>query len=57
MKRLTIEQLLGVNKFVVDEGHPHIKVKKELCSRCQSKPCTLRVSREPLYHSERRIEF
>ena len=40
MKRLTIEQLLGVNKFVVDEGHPHIKVNKELCSRCQPKPCT-----------------
>ena len=40
MKRLTIEQLLGIDKFVVDDEFAHIKVNKEICSRCQPKPCT-----------------
>ncbi|MFZ0943943.1 MAG: ferredoxin family protein, partial [Syntrophobacteraceae bacterium] len=40
LKRLTIEQLLGVNKFVVDDEQAHIKVNKEICSACQPKPCT-----------------
>ena len=40
MKRLTIEQLLGVDKFAVDDEHAHIKVNKEICSACNPKPCT-----------------
>jgi ferredoxin like protein len=39
MKRLSIEQLLGVNKFVVDDDQAHIKVNKEQCRSCREKPC------------------
>ena len=48
MKRLTIEQLLGINKFVVDEGHPHIKVNKETLLPLSIQAMHVRVSREPL---------
>ncbi len=41
MKRLSIEQLLGLNKFVVDDDEAHIVVKKEICSSCRPKPCTV----------------
>ncbi len=40
MKRLSIEQLLGVNKFVVDDAGTHIKVNENICSTCREKPCT-----------------
>lgn len=40
MKRLTIEQLLGINKFAVDDEQAHIVLKKEVCASCQAKPCT-----------------
>jgi ferredoxin like protein len=40
LKRYTVEQLLGVNKFVVDDENAHIKVNKEICSTCSPKPCT-----------------
>ncbi|GBF34923.1 ferredoxin-like protein [Desulfocucumis palustris] len=40
MKRLTIEQLLGINKFAVDDDQAHIIVKKEICALCLNKPCT-----------------
>ncbi len=41
MKRLSIEQLLGLNKFVVDDEEAHITVNKQICSTCRSKPCTV----------------
>ena len=41
MKRLSIEQLLGLNKFVLDEDEAHIIVNKKICSSCRPKPCTL----------------
>ncbi len=40
MKRLSIEQLLGLDKFVVDDQEAHIRVNKEICSTCRTKPCT-----------------
>ncbi|MEL7565321.1 MAG: ferredoxin family protein [Dehalobacterium sp.] len=39
MKRMGIEEKLGSNKFVVDDGNPHIKVNKEICQTCSGKPC------------------
>jgi ferredoxin like protein len=40
MKRMSIEQLLGLNKFIVDDEEAHIVLKKEICATCQGKPCT-----------------
>jgi ferredoxin like protein len=37
---MTIEQLLGINKFAVDDEQAHIVLKKEVCASCQTKPCT-----------------
>ena len=39
IKRLTPEDLEALNKFNVDEGHPHIIVDKTICARCTGKPC------------------
>lgn len=41
MKAMGIEEKLGVNKFVVDDGNPHIKVNKEICKTCESKTCLI----------------
>lgn len=35
------EELLGLNKFVVDEEEPHILIDKEICATCAEKPCTV----------------
>ncbi len=40
MKRLTVEQLLGSDKFLVDDDHAHIKVNRDVCRDCRGKPCT-----------------
>lgn len=40
MKRLSIEQLLGIDKFAVDGDEAHIVLDEAVCSRCSSKPCT-----------------
>ncbi len=40
MKRLSIEQLLAVNKFNVDGDEAHITLNKENCASCTGKPCT-----------------
>ena len=40
MKRLSIEQLLGIDKFAVDDDEAHIVLDKSVCARCQPKPCT-----------------
>ncbi len=40
MKRLSIEQLLGLNKFAVDDAEAHIVLDKAKCALCQPKPCT-----------------
>jgi len=41
MKAMGIEEKLGVNKFVVDDGNPHIKINKEICKTCEVKPCLI----------------
>jgi len=40
MKRMSIEQLLGINKFAVDDAEAHIVLKKDICATCADKPCT-----------------
>lgn len=40
LKRLSVEQLLGFNKFAVDDEEAHIVLNKEICSSCKNKPCT-----------------
>ena len=39
IKRQSPEELLGLNKFSVDEGHPHIILDKAICAKCEDKPC------------------
>ncbi len=39
MKRLGIEQLLGVNKYAVDNEEAHIVLNKKICAACEDKPC------------------
>lgn len=44
MERYSPEQLLGLDKFNVDEQEPHIVLDKALCSTCQNKPCLVTCS-------------
>ncbi len=41
MNRLAINEKLAVNKYILDEGHSHIKMlNEEVCNHeCQLKPC------------------
>jgi ferredoxin like protein len=39
IKRQSPEELLGLNKFSVDEGQPHIILDKAICAKCADKPC------------------
>lgn len=39
VKKLSPEELLGINKFVVDEEEPHIVLDKAMCANCKEKPC------------------
>lgn len=39
IKRQSAEELLGLNKFMVDEEEPHIVLDKAICARCVEKPC------------------
>ena len=48
IKRQKTEELLGNDKFNVDEQHAHIVLDKEKCAKCTSKPCT-RVCPAGLY--------
>ena len=39
MKRLNLQQLLAVNKFLVDDEEHHITLHPEICAACSAKPC------------------
>ena len=39
IKKLSPEELLGINKFEVDEEEAHIVLDKTICAKCQDKPC------------------
>ncbi len=41
VKPLEAAELLGLNRFNVDEEEPHIVLDKEICRRCVEKPCLL----------------
>ncbi len=34
-------ELLSLNKFNVDEEQAHIMLNKDICAKCQDKPCLL----------------
>lgn len=39
IKMMSAPELLGLNKFNVDEEEAHIVLDKEICDRCVEKPC------------------
>ena len=39
VKKLSPEELLGLNKFAVDEEEPHIVLDKSICAGCKEKTC------------------
>ncbi|MGI6486775.1 MAG: ferredoxin family protein [Syntrophothermaceae bacterium] len=39
MKRLTVEEMLAFNKYVVDDEANHITLNREICAACQNKAC------------------
>jgi ferredoxin like protein len=41
VKKLSPEELLGINKFAVDEKEPHIVLDKAICTKCIEKPCLI----------------
>jgi len=40
VKQMNIEQLLGLDKFEVDDELAHITLDKTVCATCRTKPCT-----------------
>jgi ferredoxin like protein len=41
IKKQGPEELLGLDKFTVDEEAPHIVIDKAICARCADKACLL----------------
>ncbi len=40
MSPLSVPEKLAINKYELDEGHPHIEVNSEICNAiCTSKAC------------------
>lgn len=39
VKKQTTDELLGLNKFNVDEDNAHIELDREKCIICEDKPC------------------
>lgn len=39
IERMTASELLGLNRFSVDEEEPHIVLDKTICARCQDRAC------------------
>lgn len=48
IKHYEPSELLGLDKFQVDEGEPHIVLDKKLCAACPDKAC-LKVCPAGLY--------
>ncbi|MGI6649070.1 MAG: ferredoxin family protein [Bacillota bacterium] len=40
MKRLSAEELLALNKYILDPEDKSIVLNKEICRGCSAKPCT-----------------
>ncbi len=45
MKKLSIEQLLGLDKFAVDDEEAHIVLNKEICASARTSPAPLPARR------------
>lgn len=56
IKRMEAEELLGFNKFEVDEEEAHIVLDKEICKKCLEKSCLL-VCPAVLYKLDRNGEI
>ncbi|MDD9148187.1 ferredoxin family protein [Sporolactobacillus sp. CQH2019] len=41
IKRQKVEELLGYDKFNVDEQNPHIVLDPEICAKCKTEPCLM----------------
>jgi ferredoxin like protein len=39
VEKESIEELLGLDKFAVDEDNAHIELDKSICQECKEKPC------------------
>ncbi len=39
IRNLSIAELLGINRFNVDEEEAHIVIDKKICAKCSDKPC------------------
>lgn len=39
VKKQTVEESLGYNKFSVQEKNPHIVIDRAICNHCLDKPC------------------
>lgn len=39
MNRLSLTDKLALNKFIVNEGEPHIEINNELCRTCEERNC------------------
>ncbi|MEL7563309.1 MAG: ferredoxin family protein [Dehalobacterium sp.] len=39
IEKMSAPELLGLNRFNVDEEMPHIEIDKEICRKCSKKPC------------------
>jgi ferredoxin like protein len=40
MNRMSIQEKLSINKYELDEDHPHIEVNNEICNAvCKIRPC------------------
>ena len=39
VKKQNTDELLGLDKFAVDEGNAHIVLDKSICAGCMEKPC------------------
>ncbi len=39
MNNMSIPEKLAINKYELDEGHPHIELNNEICQKCVDKAC------------------
>ena len=56
IRRMEATELLGLNKFNVDEEEAHIEIDKSICVRCIEKPC-LYACPAVLYKLEKNCEI
>jgi ferredoxin like protein len=57
IERLSPEELLALDKFAVDEGHPHILVDKTICATCQPRPCLVACPARCYREKEGQVNF